>query len=103
MRDIGVDLHKTNFVVCFLTEDDTSHITLEPERGLPPHPNKGGQQTPTKRTATSFPDKRLHGNCHYWSSLLSHVVFPVTPCFLLGIPLTRGNIGPLSFRRSFDT
>lgn len=26
MRYIGVDLHKTNFVVCFLTQDDRSHI-----------------------------------------------------------------------------
>jgi hypothetical protein len=24
VRHIGVDLHKTNFVVCFLNEDDTS-------------------------------------------------------------------------------
>lgn len=26
MRYIGVDLHKTNFVVCFINEDDTSHL-----------------------------------------------------------------------------
>jgi transposase len=34
MRYIGVDLHKTNFVVCFLSEDDTSQtetFTLDPK------------------------------------------------------------------------
>lgn len=30
MRYIGVDLHKTNFVVCFLNEDDTSHLETFP-------------------------------------------------------------------------
>ena len=30
MRHIGVDLHKTNFVVCFLSEDDTSHLETHP-------------------------------------------------------------------------
>lgn len=30
MRYIGVDLHKTNFVVCFLNEDDTSQLETFP-------------------------------------------------------------------------
>lgn len=30
MRHIGVDLHKTNFVVCFLNEDDTSRLETFP-------------------------------------------------------------------------
>ena len=30
MRYIGVDLHKTNFVVCFLNEDDTSRLETFP-------------------------------------------------------------------------
>jgi transposase len=30
MRHIGVDLHKTNFVVCFLAEDDTSRLETYP-------------------------------------------------------------------------
>ena len=30
MRHIGVDLHKTNFVVCFLNEDDTSNLETFP-------------------------------------------------------------------------
>jgi transposase len=30
VRHIGVDLHKTNFVVCFLNEDDTSHLETFP-------------------------------------------------------------------------
>lgn len=30
MRHIGVDLHKTNFVVCFLNEDDTSKLETFP-------------------------------------------------------------------------
>ncbi len=30
MRYIGVDLHKTNFVVCFLNEDDTSNLETFP-------------------------------------------------------------------------
>ena len=30
MRHIGVDLHKTNFVVCFLNEDDTSCLETFP-------------------------------------------------------------------------
>ncbi len=30
MRHIGVDLHKTSFVVCFLSEDDTSHLETYP-------------------------------------------------------------------------
>ncbi len=30
MRHIGVDLHKTNFVVCFLNEDDTSSLETYP-------------------------------------------------------------------------
>lgn len=30
MRHIGVDLHKTNFVVCFLNEDDTSGLETFP-------------------------------------------------------------------------
>jgi transposase len=30
VRHIGVDLHKTNFVVCFLNEDDTLHLETFP-------------------------------------------------------------------------
>jgi hypothetical protein len=30
MRHIGVDLHKTNFVVCFLAEDETSRTQTYP-------------------------------------------------------------------------
>lgn len=30
MRHIGVDLHKTNFVVCFFNEDDTYHLETFP-------------------------------------------------------------------------
>ncbi len=30
MRHIGVDLHKTNFVVCFLLEDETTHLETFP-------------------------------------------------------------------------
>lgn len=30
MRHIGVDLHKTNFVVCFLNEDESSHLETFP-------------------------------------------------------------------------
>ncbi len=30
MRYIGVDLHKTNFVVCFLNDDDTYHLETFP-------------------------------------------------------------------------
>ena|SRR5215211_2096011 len=30
MRHIGVDLHKTNFVVCFLSADDTSEVETFP-------------------------------------------------------------------------
>jgi transposase len=30
VRHIGVDLHKTNFVVCFLNEDDTSNLETFP-------------------------------------------------------------------------
>jgi hypothetical protein len=30
VRYIGVDLHKTNFVVCFLNEDDTSNLATFP-------------------------------------------------------------------------
>jgi len=30
VRYIGVDLHKTNFVVCFLNEDDTSKLETFP-------------------------------------------------------------------------
>jgi transposase len=30
MRHIGIDLHKTNFVVCFLAEDDSSEIVTYP-------------------------------------------------------------------------
>ena len=30
MRHIGVDLHKTNFVVCFLAADDTSRTETFP-------------------------------------------------------------------------
>jgi transposase len=30
VRYIGVDLHKTNFVVCFLSENDTSHLESFP-------------------------------------------------------------------------
>jgi len=30
VRHIGVDLHKTNFVVCFLNEDDTSKLETFP-------------------------------------------------------------------------
>ncbi len=30
MRHIGVDLHKTNFVVCFLLEDETSRLETFP-------------------------------------------------------------------------
>jgi hypothetical protein len=30
MRHIGVDLHKTNFVVCFLNADETSRLETYP-------------------------------------------------------------------------
>jgi len=30
MRHIGVDLHKTNFVVCFMSEADATHIETYP-------------------------------------------------------------------------
>lgn len=30
MRYIGIDLHKTNFVVCFLNEDETFRIETFP-------------------------------------------------------------------------
>jgi transposase len=30
MRHLGVDLHKTNFVVCFLSDDETTHIETYP-------------------------------------------------------------------------
>jgi hypothetical protein len=30
MRYIGVDLHKTNFVVCFLSDDETTHTETYP-------------------------------------------------------------------------
>lgn len=30
MRYLGIDLHKTNFVVCFLNEDDTFHLETFP-------------------------------------------------------------------------
>ena len=30
MRHIGVDLHKTNFVACFLEADDTTHTETYP-------------------------------------------------------------------------
>lgn len=30
MRHIGVDLHKTNFVVCFLSDDETAHTQTYP-------------------------------------------------------------------------
>ena len=30
MRHIGVDLHKTNFVACFLSEDETTHLETYP-------------------------------------------------------------------------
>jgi len=30
VRYIGIDLHKTNFVVCFLNEDDTSNLATFP-------------------------------------------------------------------------
>lgn len=30
MRHIGVDLHKTNFVVCFLNEDDSFRLETFP-------------------------------------------------------------------------
>ena len=30
MRYIGVDLHKTNFVVCFMSESETTHLETYP-------------------------------------------------------------------------
>ena len=33
MRHIGVDLHKTNFVACFIEDEDTQHIESYPLTG----------------------------------------------------------------------
>ena len=55
MRYIGVDLHKTNFVVCFLNEEDTSSLETFPL-------SKAG-----KVLQTSPPDVGL--KCRRWRKL----------------------------------